>query len=706
MGGSQPELDLDTAKTKNREYEQARKAYKQFLTPPPGNPSIWGEELQQLIEAGFFCPLTGMRKPSPELDQSNAIGEYVKAKHMIAELRQQAYPAKLLTEVPQCQLDMHVATAIPDKSFPMEAKRLEPGSAEAKVALLHHMINMCDGEIRLRWQVEEIWVHGSPNLVQATPTHHGSRPQLRGVPHVHWWGAWGPQASGVAPILVLLEGQLFRLWTCACRWRCWDLLGEGSRDLDPAYIAGDLWPSVLPEAALVCLGQITCCREETQPGTTWWWSTRSSRSHCGEEEVPEGDYMDFLEQMQLPKPTSVEEWRLIWREVAPCWQQSTLLATPRFRWWTCLWQMWWIPRSSSASEPCAMRGFPSPLRSFAPLRRSMPSWRPMCSPAPMWKSRLHGVATQNSGGGQRLILPMLDLSIASCCRWRWLLDEDPFADGISWSTTPSHHRGECELCDGQGFQEEGWGQREAHFLGQDGVWTGFELRHAMGNHQQRERGDDWWLYVQALSRLLEAGPGCHSPGPNHWTQQGQEGEFAAHHGGFIQSMDQGQDRYKRAGHAHSTWAPLWHVSEFPTPMIVDQWARWFGRPSWAIGNFPIFSTSARWLISMRGEPEALGMQPSPEGLPLCPWRCRGSNGFSFIPMFWMDVWRISTASGVVVPLHNDEGHDWHWSFMIFPPGIDPLFACHCKKCWSDFIHCIFEILLRLFLFGCSVLLPL
>ena len=44
--------------------------------------------------------------------------------------------------------------------------------------------------------------------------------------------------------------------------------------------------------------------------------------------------------------------------------------------------------------------------------------------------------------------------------------------------------------------------------------------------------------------------------------------------------------------------------------------------------------------------------------------------------------------------------------MIFPPGIDPLFACHCKKCWSDFIHCIFEILLRLFLFGCSVLLPL
>ena len=96
-------VDLDTAKAKNREFEEARRAYKQYLTPPTGTPSIWGEELQQLIEAGFFCPLTGMRKPNPQLDQSNAIGEYVKAKHMIAELRQQAYPAKLLTELPWFQ---------------------------------------------------------------------------------------------------------------------------------------------------------------------------------------------------------------------------------------------------------------------------------------------------------------------------------------------------------------------------------------------------------------------------------------------------------------------------------------------------------------------------------------------------------------------------------------------------------------------------
>ena len=203
-------VDLDTAKAKNREYEQARRAYKQFLTPPPGAPSIWGEDLQQLIEAGFFCPLTGFRKPSPELDRSNAIGEYVKAKHMIAELRQQAYPGKLLTEVPQCQLDMHVATAVPDKSFPMEAKRLEPGSPEAKVALLHHMINMCDGEIRLhagRWRRYE--------LSQLGPSY----PSQLGKMRRHWNAARTPEikdptlwSSTCTPMRSL---RTTGVWNCA-----------------------------------------------------------------------------------------------------------------------------------------------------------------------------------------------------------------------------------------------------------------------------------------------------------------------------------------------------------------------------------------------------------------------------------------------------------------------------------------------------------
>eukprot|EP00434_Breviolum_minutum_P041685 symbB.v1.2.037085.t1/scaffold5381.1/size27835/3 len=271
-------VELDTAKAKNREYEQATRAYKQFLTPPPGTPSIWGEELQQLIEAGCFCPLTGMRKPSPELDQSNAIGEYVKAKHMIAELRQQAYPGKLLTEVPQCQLDMHVATAVPDKSFPMEAKRLEPGSPEAKVALLHHMINMCDGEIRLhagRWRRYEstdvpTWSKlPQPTWEAAQALERRTHPRDQGSNFVDTDEELEDHRRlGLRPYWSYLKGSFFAY--------------------EPAPADGGAQDRIVE-------------RKKIQKET-----------------------MDFLEQMQLPKPTSVEEWRLIWREV------GTLLAAKHF----------------------------------------------------------------------------------------------------------------------------------------------------------------------------------------------------------------------------------------------------------------------------------------------------------------------------------------------------------------------------------------
>ena len=60
--------------------------------------------------------------------------------------------------------------------------------------------------------------------------------------------------------------------------------------MDFAYLAGDLWPPILPEAAVVCLGEPPHCCEKTQPRTTWWWSARSSRPHRGKEEDPEGDH--------------------------------------------------------------------------------------------------------------------------------------------------------------------------------------------------------------------------------------------------------------------------------------------------------------------------------------------------------------------------------------------------------------------------------
>lgn len=104
MGGNQ----------QNKEYEDARKAYKQFLTPPPGTPSVWGPELQEHIEKGTFCPLTAMKQPSVDLGTYVAKGGYVKAKLAVVQLKHNAYPAKLLAEVPQCQLDMHVSRDVPD----------------------------------------------------------------------------------------------------------------------------------------------------------------------------------------------------------------------------------------------------------------------------------------------------------------------------------------------------------------------------------------------------------------------------------------------------------------------------------------------------------------------------------------------------------------------------------------------------------------
>ena len=103
------------------------------------------------------------------------------------------------------------------------------------------------------------------------------------------------------------------------------------------------------------------------------------------------------------------------------------------------------------------------------------------------------------------------------CLWRWLLLGEAFAsDGIPGPTTPSNHGGECELGHGEGFQEEGWREGEAHLLG----------RHCWEIISSDERR----LHVQAVPGFLEARTRCHSPGPDHWQEQGQESELAIDHG--------------------------------------------------------------------------------------------------------------------------------------------------------------------------------
>ena len=316
-------VDLDTAKAKNREYEEARRAYKQCLTPPTGNPSIWGEELK---EAGFFCPLTGM--PNPELDQFNAKGEYVKAKHMIAELRQQAYPAKLLTEVPQCQLDMHVATMVPDKSFPMEAKRLEPGSPQTKVALLHHMIKMCDGEIRMhagRWrkyestevpswakQPQRTWDLAQSLERRTHPTDQGSN-----FLEFHMYTdeeLEDHRRLGLRPYWSFLKGSFFAYEPAPADGGVWDLLGEGGPDLDPANTAGIYGHQFSLKQLWYASENLPVAVKRHSRGQRGG-GAQGAQERVVQRKKIQKETMDFLEQMQLPKPTSADEWRLIWREL-------------------------------------------------------------------------------------------------------------------------------------------------------------------------------------------------------------------------------------------------------------------------------------------------------------------------------------------------------------------------------------------------------
>lgn len=53
-----------------------------------------------------------------------------------------AYPPRLLTDVPQCNLAMHLAQDVPDeRAVPMEVAKLT-GTKVVKVAMLHNMLSI------------------------------------------------------------------------------------------------------------------------------------------------------------------------------------------------------------------------------------------------------------------------------------------------------------------------------------------------------------------------------------------------------------------------------------------------------------------------------------------------------------------------------------------------------------------------------------
>ena len=76
---------------------------------------------------------------------------------------------------------------------------------------------------------------------------------------------------------------------------------------------------------------------------------------------------DFLEVMQLPKPSTQEEWRAVWKEVGTL-VPSISSRTLRCQSWTSPLRLWWIPRSISVSGRCVMNASPSHLKNFVASR--------------------------------------------------------------------------------------------------------------------------------------------------------------------------------------------------------------------------------------------------------------------------------------------------------------------------------------------------
>ena len=331
-------VDLEQARARNKEYEDTRRSYKQFLTPPPGTPGIWGEELQKLIEDGVFCPLTGLRKPNVELEQYEARNEYLKAKHAVLELKHRAFPPKLLTEVPSCQLDMHISAGIPrDDALPMEVKKLEPGSPEAKVALLHHLITLCEGEIRLhagRWmryestEVPEWANQAKPAVELAQALERRTHPSDQGANFLEFHVYTDEDLEdhrrlGLRPSLQHLKGLFFAYepapadggvgicWIKEVQtWTLPTLLGVYGHQfsLKQLWYAWENLPVAVKRHS----------RGQRGGGA------QGARDRITEQKKVKKETMDFLEMMQIPKPTTAEEWRMIWREV------GTMLAAKHF----------------------------------------------------------------------------------------------------------------------------------------------------------------------------------------------------------------------------------------------------------------------------------------------------------------------------------------------------------------------------------------
>lgn len=168
--------------------------------------------------------------------------------------------------------------------------------------------------------------------------------------------------AGLAFALILEppQGKLLCLGSCASLCRGWvkeiqtwtlpTLLGVYGHQFSPKQLryACESMPIVVPRHQRGARGGGAAAAKERMV----------ERKKQKETEV-------FLTALQLPRPSTPEEWRFVWREMGP------LLAAKHFsspivrsKKWTCPWQTSLTLKNIFGSEPCVMKESPSSLRSF------------------------------------------------------------------------------------------------------------------------------------------------------------------------------------------------------------------------------------------------------------------------------------------------------------------------------------------------------
>ena len=515
-------VDLDTAKAKNREYEEARRAYKQFLTPPPGTPSIWGENLQQLIEAGFFCPLTGFRKPSPGVGSVQCHwgirqGEAHDCRASTTGLSWQA-----LDWGPPVPTGHACGNRSPWQVIPHGGQKIGARISRSQGGpSSSHDQHVWWRDPTTCWQVEKIWIHGGPNLGQATPANLGRCAGI-GTPHT-------PQRSRIqllwsSTCTLMRSLRTTGVWNCAPIGPFWRAASSPMNLRLPTAVSGSVGRRKSRHGpCLLCWGSIATNSPWSScgmPGRTspLRWKDIAEDNVVVERKELKTALLKGRRSRRRPwiswnrcSCQSQPRWRNgVWfgEKLGHCWQPSTSSATRRF-------PVMDLPVADVVDSKEQLRframcderiSFPfEELRPFEEVYAKLEpyvqsssyvevkvAWR--CNteqwwwargwPCPCWASlsQVELLRWGHSGFWSGSRPASWGPCVGCSCRRRWLLDKDSFADGISWSATPRHHRWKYELCDGQGFQKEGGGKRQAHLLGQNWVWTGPEFRHPLGNH--------------------------------------------------------------------------------------------------------------------------------------------------------------------------------------------------------------------------------